>query len=145
VTWNDNEHHTSVFDYNWLKSRNFSLENREQYLKTSYRPEKKLWSRDDFTSVLQFFDFTKIMESDHELHDWLKCLSVNGVAIIKNTPQTEKEARKIADRVGFIRRTHYGEEFMVKAKEDTSNVAYLSAPLQVHSDLPYYGKNSIKK
>lgn len=65
-------------------------------------------------------------------------MTVNGVAIITNTPSTEHETRKIADRVGFIRKTHYGEEFMVKAKEDTSNVAYLSAPLQIHTDLPYY-------
>lgn len=26
----------------------------------------------------------------------------------------------------------------MKAKEGTNNVAYLSAPLQMHSDLPYY-------
>lgn len=138
VTWNDNENHTSTFDYDWLKARNFSLENREDYLKNLYRPEKKLWSKNDFADILQSFDFTKIMENDQELHDWLNCLSINGVAIINNTPQTEGEARKIADRVGFIRRTHYGEEFMVKAKEGTSNVAYLSAPLQMHTDLPYY-------
>lgn len=138
VTWSDNDDHTSVFDYEWLKVRSFSRENREQYLKTFYRPEKRLWSKNDFTDSLEYFDFTKVIASDLELHDWLNCLAMNGVAIIKNTPRTEAEARKIADRVGFIRRTHYGEEFMVKAKEGTSNVAYLSAPLQMHTDLPYY-------
>lgn len=138
VTWNDNEKHKSVFDYEWLKARNFSPQNREHYLKTFYRPEKTLWSKAEFAKSLRFFDFTKIIENDHELHDWLNCLAIYGVAIIKNTPQTEGEARKIADRVGFIRKTHYGEEFMVKAKEGTSNVAYLSAPLQIHTDLPYY-------
>lgn len=138
VTWNDNDKHTSVFDYEWLMARNFSRENRERYLRRVYRPEKKLWSRDDFAKILQSFDFTKIIESDRELHDWLSCLAINGVALIHNTPATESEARKIADRVGFIRRTHYGEEFMVKAKEGTSNVAYLTAPLQMHTDLPYY-------
>lgn len=65
-------------------------------------------------------------------------MTVNGIAIIKNTPKTELEARKIVDRVGFIKKTHYGEEFIVKAKEDTNNVAFLAAPLQLHTDLPYY-------
>jgi gamma-butyrobetaine dioxygenase len=125
-----------VFDYDWLEARNFSEENREKYLKTFYRPEKNLWSKSDFP--LRYFDFKKIMETDDELYEWLNCLTVNGVAIINNTSPTEQEARRIADRVGFIRRTHYGEEFMVKAKEGTSNVAYLSAPLQMHTDLPYY-------
>lgn len=27
----------------------------------------------------------------------------------------------------------------MQAKPDTSNVAYLSTPLQMHTDLPYYG------
>lgn len=138
VTWSDKEHHKSVFDYDWLKARNFSQENREEYLKKFYRPEKNLWSKNDFGKALQYFDFENIMKNDEDLYEWLNCLTVNGVAIITNTPQTEQEARKIADRVGFIRRTHYGEEFMVKAKEGTSNVAYLSAPLQMHTDLPYY-------
>lgn len=138
MTWNDNGEHKSIFDYEWLKARNFSRENREQYLKRFYQPEKKLWSKRDFKNVIKRFDFTEIIEDDHCLLDWLSCLTINGVAIITNTPNTELEARKIADRVGFIRRTHYGEEFIVKAKEGTSNVAYLSAPLQMHTDLPYY-------
>lgn len=58
--------------------------------------------------------------------------------MIQHTPLTEQECRRLANRVGFIRRTHYGEEFVVKAKDDTSNVAYLSTPLQLHTDLPYY-------
>lgn len=58
--------------------------------------------------------------------------------MIKEAPINDQECRRLANRVGFIRRTHYGEEFIVKAKEDTSNVAYLSTPLQLHTDLPYY-------
>lgn len=138
VTWNDNNEHKSIFSLEWLKERNFSCENRERYLKTFYRLEKRLWSKKDFVDVIKHFDFTKIIEDDAVLHDWLSALTINGIAIIRNTPQTELEARRVADRVGFIRRTHYGEEFMVKAKEATSNVAYLSAPLQMHTDLPYY-------
>lgn len=46
--------------------------------------------------------------------------------------------RRLADRVGFIKRTHYGEEFVVSIKDGASNVAYLSAPLQMHTDMPYY-------
>lgn len=72
------------------------------------------------------------------LKDWLECLTDYGVAIIKDAPKTEIECRKIANRVGFIKKTHYGEEFIVAAKEGTSNVAYLSTPLQLHTDLPYY-------
>lgn len=58
--------------------------------------------------------------------------------MIKNTPCTVQETRKIANRVGFIKRTHYGEEFVIMNKANTSNVAYLTNNLQMHTDLPYY-------
>ncbi len=73
------------------------------------------------------------------LRSWLQSLSKNGVSIIENTPHSEQECRKLSSRVAFIRKTHYGEEFTVQAKPNTSNVAYLSTPLQLHTDLPYYG------
>lgn len=72
------------------------------------------------------------------MRDWLETLAVYGIAMIKNTPQTVNEARKVANRVGFIKKTHYGEEFVVQNKDDTHNVAYLSQNLQMHTDLPYY-------
>jgi gamma-butyrobetaine dioxygenase len=98
----------------------------------------KLWGKKDFPKVLKNFDFHKILETDRELRDWLETLAIYGIAMIKNTPLTIDETRKIADRVGFIRKTHYGEEFVVQNKEGTSNVAYLSQNLQMHTDLPYY-------
>lgn len=65
-------------------------------------------------------------------------LARRGVALLKNAPLTEDQTRKIADRIGFIRKTHYGEEFFVRAIPNTVNVAYTSNPLQCHTDLPYY-------
>lgn len=136
IAWNDNDIHESEYDFEWLKARNFSDEARGDYLKKYYRPEKKLWSKKDFQ--FEQFDFRELVESDLTLYKWLRCMAVNGTAIISNTPQEERSARVIADRVGFIRKTHYGEEFEVKAKEGTANVAYLSENLQIHTDLPYY-------
>ncbi|CAO1411489.1 unnamed protein product [Diamesa hyperborea] len=137
VTWSDKDHQ-SEYSFQWLKERNFTQSNREQYLKKFYRPTKNLWSKKDFSKIIKSFDFQKIIDSDDELRDWLEALTVNGIAFIKNTPETEEEARRIVNRVGFIKKTHYGEEFIVKAKPGTSNVAFLSAPLQLHTDLPYY-------
>lgn len=87
---------------------------------------------------MEHFQYVDIMESNNGLAAWLQTLAIKGVALIKNAPLDETVCRNVADRVGFIRRTHYGEEFIVKAKENTSNVAYLSTPLQMHTDLPYY-------
>lgn len=72
------------------------------------------------------------------LKDWLESLAVYGVTFIKNNPSDKNVARKLIDRIGFIRQTTYGEEYVVKARPDATNQAYLSNKLQMHSDLPYY-------
>lgn len=72
------------------------------------------------------------------LHDWLETLAHYGVAMIKNTELIENQVRKVANRINFIRRTSYGEEFAVRADPNATNVAYTSNPLQIHTDLPYY-------
>lgn len=85
-----------------------------------------------------------------------------GVVLIENAPTDEKEGRRLADKVAFIRKTHYGyrehqphslyfannidnivfrADYHIKAKPGTQNVAYLSSLLQLHTDLPYYHYN----
>lgn len=69
---------------------------------------------------------------------WLEALCINGVALIKNAPHSESEVRKVIDRVGFIKRTTFGDEFILKTKEGATNYAYIGTTLQMHTDLPYY-------
>ncbi|XP_053661944.1 gamma-butyrobetaine dioxygenase-like [Anopheles marshallii] len=141
VMWSEDdggEAHRSVYDLRWLLSRSFKQEDTERYLKEWYRPEPIVWGVNAFGAVLREFSFEQVLRDDTVLRQWIEALIAYGVVMIKDAPLTENECRRLADRVGFIRKTHYGEEFVVKAKEGTSNVAYLSTPLQMHTDLPYY-------
>lgn len=137
LVWADG--HKSSFEEQWLLDRNFTEGNREEYLSSHYRPPKlPLWGKHDFNQILKRFEYDDVINTDRGLFEWLDTLSRVGIAILCGTPLTPKECRRLADRVGFIRKTHYGEEFEVIAKEGTSNVAYLSSALQLHTDLPYY-------
>jgi gamma-butyrobetaine dioxygenase len=79
------------------------------------------------------------MEKESELLLWLVELEKRGVTVLEGAgTEDESVVRKLADRVAFIRRTHYGEEFSVKSKMEPSNVAYTGQALQLHTDLPYY-------
>lgn len=42
------------------------------------------------------------------LRKWMEALAIYGVALINNSPKEKTTARRLADRVGFIRKTHYG-------------------------------------
>lgn len=106
ITWYDG--HRSQFNAAWLEDRNFSQQNTEQYLEEWYRPKPRLWRKHEFGEVLKSFEFEDVITRDEGLQAWIEALIRYGVVMIRNAPLTEQECRKLANRVGFIRKTHYG-------------------------------------
>jgi len=142
IEWDDG--HQSDFELSWLQARSFSSDKALNYKESFCQPPKKIWNRNDFPSIFKSFDYSKVLSDDRELLKWLEALVVRGIAILKNTPPNENEIHKLANRVGFIRRTHFGDHFTVQAKTETSTFAYTPATLQLHTDIPYYGKLLLK-
>jgi len=136
VKWSDS--HESSFSLDWLKERSFQEERQKEYLREFYRPATKHWSGAEFQEIARHFSYEEVMSQDSVLMQWLQALAVYGVALLRNAPLDEGVVRRLAERVGFIRRTTYGEEFVVQAKPGAQNFAYLSLPLPLHTDLPYY-------
>lgn len=138
VIWDDKESHESSFKINWLIERNFSRDNQARYKTKIYKPEQIHWTKTQFKDIAKNFDYHKVLTDDRELHDWLSALATYGVTFLTNVPKKLGELRRLCDHVGFMRRTHYGEDHHITHKENTVNVAYLSTLLQMHCDLPYY-------
>lgn len=136
IDWTDGHH--SDFTYSWLKERDFSLENRARYLRDIYRPEPKLWSGQQFHSIQREFQYQELLNSDEALLQWLHHLAVYGLALVKQAPLEADVLRNLCNRVGFMRRTTYGDEWSVRAQPGASNYAYLAAPLPLHTDMPYF-------
>ncbi|KAH8276093.1 hypothetical protein KR018_007420 [Drosophila ironensis] len=136
IKWSDG--HESRFGLEWLRQRSFDPEHQKQYLSDFYRPDTQHWSGSRFEEIARHFDYAAVMAQDDVLLQWLQSLAVYGVALLRGAPLDEGVVRKLAERVGFIRRTTYGEEFVVQAKPGAQNFAYLSLPLPLHTDLPYY-------
>ena len=51
VQWSDN--HRSDYQLDWLKLRDFDLENRKKYLEEIYRPKSSHWNKQNFTQTLR--------------------------------------------------------------------------------------------
>lgn len=136
IDWQDN--HKSTFTLAWLKDRDFAPTNRKRYIESVYKPTYQLWSKSEFSNVLRTFEFKDVMAQDKVLLDWLESLAIRGFSIIKNSPHDNTVARQLADRIGYIKRTTYGEEFEVKSKDNAHNYAYMMTPLPLHTDMPYY-------
>ncbi|KAF4528626.1 hypothetical protein B566_EDAN009230 [Ephemera danica] len=137
VDWSDA--HCSQYSAQWLHARRFERDAKEEWLNT-YKQRKHVWgSATEEKFPRKRFDFTSILRSDAALLEWLLELERRGAALVEGAGTDDvSSVRRLAERVAFIRRTHYGEEFSVRAKTDPSNVAYTGQPLQLHTDLPYY-------
>ncbi|KAJ0182214.1 hypothetical protein K1T71_001583 [Dendrolimus kikuchii] len=136
ITWSDG--HKSIFNHSWLKFRSFTAENQKRYTDTIYKPEQVSWQGSDFSNICSKHDYKEVINADQALYNWLYNLSVYGVALIENTPDSERAIDAVVERIGFTKQTHYGVKFIVQNIANTSNVAYLSSNLQMHTDLPYY-------
>ncbi|XP_046399887.1 gamma-butyrobetaine dioxygenase-like isoform X2 [Ischnura elegans] len=140
--WQDG--HESTFKADWLSERAFTPRARAARL-VDYRGNRILWDARDFKRMngddsdnSWRFSYSDIMSKDSSLLAWLEYLQTMGIAMVVGSEPTNGQLRRLADRAAFVRRTHYGELFSVRAKNEPSNVAYTSEKLQIHTDLPYY-------
>ncbi|XP_017104160.2 gamma-butyrobetaine dioxygenase [Drosophila bipectinata] len=136
VTWQDE--HKSSYDIAWLRERDFGEAARRRYLNEVYKPPPQLWGKTDFPAMRREFDYQDVLQQDKVLRAWLEALAVQGFAILKEAPDDINVARKLAERIGYIKRTTYGDVFEVKSKPNAGNYAYLMTPLPLHTDMPYY-------
>lgn len=136
INWHDN--HKSKFSFEWLKQRSFTKENQEKFVNYNYRLSKILWNGNKFLEVKKKYDYEDVMNNNETFYNWLEALARYGVSFMENAPTDKNECHRLANKIAFIRKTHYGDDFHVVAKPGTSNVAYLSSLLQLHTDLPYY-------
>ncbi|CAK1540379.1 unnamed protein product [Leptosia nina] len=136
ITWDDG--HTSSFRTQWLKLHSFEPKHQTTYDEEIYKPKKSTWHGRDFFKLCSKHNYNAIISSDTALFQWLHNLSVYGISLIQNTPNNEAALENIISRIGFSKQTHYGVKFIVQSVPNTSNVAYLSNNLQMHTDLPYY-------
>lgn len=108
------------------------------YVEEVYQPAKVVWGKNEFENSFKSFDYQSVLTDDSTLLNWLEALSIRGIALLKGTPPNEDEIYKLANRVAFVRKTHFGNHFVVKVKKETSTFAYTPATLQLHTDIPYY-------
>ncbi|ALC48164.1 CG14630 [Drosophila busckii] len=134
VHWQDA--HESSYDLNWLQERDFA--SRQRYLDAVYKPPMQLWSKTEFAANTCEFAYKDVLKQDAVLLQWLEALAVKGFALLHGAPNDVHVVRQLAERIGYIKHTTYGDVFEVKSKPNAGNYAYLMTPLPLHTDMPYY-------
>lgn len=145
VRWQDQDgqSHLSHYDADLIRALFGPFASPTELLSRTY--PRKTWSGTDMAQNASLrFQYDSISENGApdraELLRVLEQLHVHGLAIIQGVPTDPTDdktchLRTVANWIGELRNTFYGETWDVKSVKDSKNVAYTSLDLGLHMDL----------
>lgn len=131
IVWQD--HHSSVFDCDWLKRRCFSSAARQAIQEGFFLNERVHW---DSSLSVPTAHFQEVLEDDGAALAWLLALRRVGLVLLQGAPQETGQVARLAERIGYLRLTFYGHTFKVQDKPMANNVAYTADKCSFHTDYP---------
>ncbi|KAF9958109.1 hypothetical protein BGZ65_001661 [Modicella reniformis] len=134
VIW-DNDNHKSHYSYSWLQNHSY-----DPKIMDPYKPEglPKLTWDNSIASNLPEVSYRDVMESDKGLAAWLNNIHVFGFSFVSGVPVSTKATEELAERITFIRETHYGGFWDFTSDLGHGDTAYTDIPLGAHTDTTYF-------
>jgi len=129
VEWNDG--HTSSFALPWLLERAYSSEGHRPP-----RHEPVLWNAT--LASVPTFEHDDVVGTTEGQIAYLDAVRDYGVAVVRNTPSTEGEVERFAEKIGHVRETAFERVHNVRHDPAGYNVAHTPVELKPHTDLPSY-------
>ena len=131
VSWTDDHDpsHVGLHPLAWLKENAYDGSSRTAR-HTSTRPTP-------LEGPIKDYGFSDVMVSNEKRLEWLLSLYEDGVTMIRNVPVEAGRVLDVAQRIGDVQKTFYGEIFNVVSVENPSNLAYSSSELVLHQDMQY--------
>lgn len=133
INWSNG--HRGEFDAKWLAEH--TLESDGQKLQSNFMLAKEGWSSD---LKLRKFTFKDVLKNDSLLLDWLEELERKGALLMTGVPGDPMQGVVLAERIGLLKKTFFGEVSNVFHTEDANNLAYTEKALDLHNDLAYQGE-----
>jgi gamma-butyrobetaine dioxygenase len=81
-------------------------------------------------------DAGAIARDEIALRAWITDTVACGLTIVEGVAAEPGAGLALARKIGFLRKTNFGESFEVISKPDPNNLAYTSLALPLHTDLP---------
>ncbi|CAR29129.1 ZYRO0G01342p [Zygosaccharomyces rouxii] len=140
IKWEDGDSYNYPLEFIYkFKGSSFVTESMRI---TSPNPKTLFWDEETLNNhrdEVMGTDYEAYTHDDNHLYQLLRTLQKFGIVFINGVPQGDHGAiKKIAERIGPIRNTFYGETFDVKgANNETPNIAYSNLALPLHMDLLY--------
>ncbi|XP_028401270.1 gamma-butyrobetaine dioxygenase-like [Dendronephthya gigantea] len=131
--------HESKYPFGWLHKMKMPEKNEclRRNSNSLVKDELILWNRETMRDNIPFQDYNLMMNEDKSLFDSLYSFYQHGFVVINNAPARDGVLMELAERIGYMRTTHYGNTFNVKDIENPSNLAYTNQHLPFHTDMPF--------
>ena len=129
VEWRP-EGHVSVYAAGWLRRHQEAGADGP-----TCRPAPATWGA-ELSDAMPGADYDAVSGSDAALLDWLLTLRDRGIAVLRGTPRKPLSVLALAQLIGPVRATNFGEHFDVVSMPDPNSNAYTALGLLCHTDLP---------
>lgn len=102
--------------------------------------QRYLWDRAAFEENMEArtIHYDAWMAGGQSFAKGLQDLFEWGLVLIKGLPESKDAVKDVANKIGVLQSTFYGETWDVVSKPDAENVAYTNEFLGLHQDLMYY-------
>ena len=131
------EDHRSVFSRAFLLEQTQSQDQRLRATGTYW--DHVAWDKATLEreSRALHFHYDEFVSHDRTLSQLVDRLHTFGLAFVTGVPGEPRALKTLAQRIGPLRQTFYGETWDVKSKSSPINVAYTADELDFHMDLLY--------
>ena len=82
------------------------------------------------------FDGPLALQDPVQFLSWLEAIETYGVARLRGLPQQDGLLEEIVTRIGPVRESNFGRQYVLEIKDDPDSQAYTSGSLLQHIDLP---------
>ncbi len=96
---------------------------------------RKAWLADHHECIARFAH-ADLLADKACIKDWVGALLTDGIALLTGLPDTDAALTDTAGLLGHVRPSYFGITFEVKTHINPTNLAFTSAALGLHTDLP---------
>ncbi|KAN0120946.1 hypothetical protein V8E52_004215 [Russula decolorans] len=123
--------HVSTYPWSWLRAINHSPSiNRES-------AEKVLWGS-KIAKEPPLVPYDQVVSSEYGTYKWLSKIDTLGFCFVSGVPATPEATEQLANRIAFIRETHYGKFWDFTSDLARGDTAYSNMALAAHTDNTYF-------
>lgn len=121
--------HTARFTWGWLRNHCYG-----STALAERKPARHLWDS-QHSQELTVVDFNDYFTTDRGLNAWIDALFRNGIVLLRGVPTEPGKLIEVANRIGPVRPSNFGEYYDVVSMPNPNAVAYTSLGLELHTDL----------